>query len=140
MFLQIELFCALFDEYEYEYYYEYGYEYERSSRRRYLTFVATTDFRICEFLDCSFFEILNFIIVGFLVFEIFPKKCQFSEGRLPPEDVSVWLENSWTCFSDDIAKKVFPGFFWTRWDFSKNISISERSFTPEDVSVWLENL
>ena len=24
---------------------------------------------------------------------IFRKKCQISEGRLPPEDVSVWLEN-----------------------------------------------
>ena len=66
---------------------------------------------------------------------------QISEGRLPPEDVSVWLENLWTCFSDDIAKILFPGFVWMRWDFSKKPSqISEGRLPPEDVSGWLENL
>ena len=72
-------------------------------------------------------------------FGIFRKKCQISEGRLPPEDVSVWLENLWTCFSDDIAI-IVPGFFWMRGDFSKKSQISEGRLPPEDVSVWLENL
>ena len=41
----------------------------------------------------------------------FEKTSQISEGRLPPEDVSVCLENLWRCFSDDIAKILVPGVF-----------------------------
>ena len=59
--------------------YEYVYEYERSSRRRYLTFVATafsnvrrddefSDFRIFGFSDFWIFGFSDFRIFGFCFF------------------------------------------------------------------------
>ena len=60
----------------------------------------------------------------------FSKQSQISEGRLPPEDVSVWLGNLWTCLSDDVAKILFPGCFWMRWDLSKKHLKSRKVVYP----------
>ena len=65
----------------------------------------------------------------------YSKKNKKLEGRLPPEDVSVWLENVWTCFSEDIAKILVPGFLLDELGFfEKTSQISEGRLPPEDVS------
>ena len=65
---------------------------ENTNTNTYVRTYEFSDFQIFEFSDFRIFRFLDFSIFGISV-SPFLKKCKISEGRLPPEDLSVWLEN-----------------------------------------------